>query len=257
MAKAYPSEFREDIVAVARRRGRGVTLRQIAEEFGVSATCVQRWVQQADIDDGARQGTSSGEPAENRDLRRRVRLLEQEKEVLRRAAAYLSQANLDLGGSPKGIYPLVVELAANGIPVAVTCRVLKIARQPYYRWRDAPVSETEWVQAHRVNALVNADRDDPQFGYRFLADEAARASLRMCRRTAWALCSQQGLVSRTQGRRGKNHRPGPPVFDDLVRRVFRADTPNQVWLTDITEHPTAWIPAIVATLAVTRFLVKH
>jgi len=102
VAKAYPREFRDDVVAVARRRGAGVTLRQIAEDFGVSATCVQRWVQQAEIDEGARQGTSSDESAENRELRRRVRLLEQENEVLRRATAYLSQANLDLGGSPKG-----------------------------------------------------------------------------------------------------------------------------------------------------------
>jgi len=133
----------------------------------------------------------------------------------------------------------VSELAADGTPVAVTCRVLKIARQPYYRWREAPVSEAEWLQAHRMNALINAHRDDPQFGYRFLAAEAARSGWRMSRRTAWALCAQQGIVSRSQRRHGKNMRPGPPVFDDLVRRVFRAHAPNQVWLTDITEHPTS------------------
>jgi hypothetical protein len=39
------------------------------------------------------------------------------------------------------MYPLVRELAVNGIPVAVTCRVLKIARQPYYRWLASPVTE--------------------------------------------------------------------------------------------------------------------
>lgn len=131
------------------------------------------------------------------------------------------------------------ELAADGIPVSVTCRVLKIARQPYYRWRDAPVSDTEWVQAHRMNALVDAHRDDPQFGYRFLAAEAGRTGWKMSRRTAWALCSSAGIASHIQRRRGKNNRPGPPVFDDLVRRVFRANGPNEVWLTDITEHPTS------------------
>ncbi len=138
------------------------------------------------------------------------------------------------------IYPLVRELAVDGVPVAVTCRVLKIARQPYYRWRSEPVTALDWVQAHRMNALIDAHRDDPEFGYRFLADEAVVAGWPMVRRTAWSLASQAGLVSTTQRRkRGKAGKPGPPVFDDLVQRVFTAQSPNQVWLTDITEHPTS------------------
>lgn len=72
-------------------------------------------------------------------------------------------------------YPLVADLAALGIPVAVTCRVLKIARQPYYRWLANPITEAEWDQAHRLNALIDAHREDPEFGYRYLADEAEEA----------------------------------------------------------------------------------
>ncbi|GAC1522008.1 MAG: hypothetical protein NVS3B1_06940 [Marmoricola sp.] len=137
------------------------------------------------------------------------------------------------------IYPLVSELAADGVPVAVTCRVLKLARQPYYRWREQPMTHSEWVQAHRINAVHDAHLDDPTFGYRFLANEARKAGWRMSRRTAWALCSQTGILSRAQRRRrGKGGRPGPPVFDDHVQRLFTADAPNRVWLTDITEHPT-------------------
>jgi hypothetical protein len=52
-------------------------------------------------------------------------------------------------------YPLVRELAGDGIPVTVTCRVLEIARQPYYRWLAQPVTDVEWVQAHRANALFD------------------------------------------------------------------------------------------------------
>lgn len=71
----------------------------------------------------------------------------------------------------------------------------------------------------------------------------------MSRRTAWKLCSQAGILSSAQRRRrGKGKKSGPPVFDDYVKRVFRADAPNRLWLTDITEHWTTWIPAIVATL---------
>lgn len=138
------------------------------------------------------------------------------------------------------MYPLVSELAGDGIPVTVACRVLKLARQPYYRWRDQPVTDTEWTQAHRMNALHDAHVEDPTFGYRFLAHEAKKAGWQMSRRTAWSLCSRAGILSAAQRkRRGKGTKAGPPVFDDHVQRIFTADAPNRVWLTDITEHSTS------------------
>ncbi|KQT74527.1 integrase [Microbacterium sp. Leaf436] len=137
-------------------------------------------------------------------------------------------------------YPLVAELADAGIPVTVSCRVLKLARQPYYRWRNNPVRDADVLRAYRTNALHDAHHDDPTFGYRYLADEARRAGWRMSRRTAWKLCSQSGILSSAQRRRrGKGKKAGPPVFDDHVQRVFRADAPNRLWLTDITEHWTS------------------
>ena len=94
MPKPYPREFRDDVVRVARQRDDGVTIRQVATDSGISETCLQNWLRQADVEDGNRPGTTVSESAELRELRRRNRLLEQENEVLRRAAAYLSQANL-------------------------------------------------------------------------------------------------------------------------------------------------------------------
>ena len=138
------------------------------------------------------------------------------------------------------IYPLVRELAADGIPVAVTCRVLKIARQPYYRWLAAPVTDAELAAAYRANAIFDAHRDDPEFGYRFLAEEARDAGQVMAERTAWRICSDNGWWSSFgKRRRGKKTRIGAPAHDDLVRRQFTAPGPNQVWLSDLTEHPTA------------------
>jgi putative transposase len=84
--------------------------------------------------------------------------------------------------------PLVRELAVDGIPVTVTCRVLKIARQAYYRWLARPVSDAELRAAQRANALFDAHRDDPEFGHRLLADEARRAGEPMADRTAWRIC---------------------------------------------------------------------
>lgn len=101
MPGPYPKEFREDVVAVARRRESGVTIKQVAADFGVSEATLQNWLRRADVEEGNRPGLTAGDAVEVRELRRRNRLLEQENEVLRRAAAYLSQANLRLGGSPK------------------------------------------------------------------------------------------------------------------------------------------------------------
>ena len=133
------------------------------------------------------------------------------------------------------------ELAADGIPVAVTCRVLKIARQPYYRWLAQPVTTAEITQAYRANALVDGHRDDPEFGYRLLADEARAAGESMADRTAWRICSDNRWwsVFGKRKRRGKGRKVGPPVHDDLVKRDFTATGPNRLWLADITEHHTA------------------
>ncbi|MYV70483.1 IS3 family transposase, partial [Streptomyces sp. SID2131] len=70
----------------------------------------------------------------------------------------------------------------------MTCRVLKLARQPYYRWLDTPVTGAEFEEAYRANALFAAHRDDPEFGYRFLADEARSTGAVMADRTAWRIC---------------------------------------------------------------------
>jgi transposase len=90
--KPFPKEFREDVIRVARASDSSVA--QVAKDFGISESCLHRWLSQDDVEQGNRPGVTASESAELRELRRRNRLLEQENEVLRRAAAYLSQANL-------------------------------------------------------------------------------------------------------------------------------------------------------------------
>lgn len=137
------------------------------------------------------------------------------------------------------MYPLVKELAADGIPVTVTCRVLKLARQPYYRWLAHPISDSELAEAYLANALFDAHHDDPEFGYRLLADEARAAGHTGCDRTVWRICADNRWWSAFGKKRGRNgKKPGPPAHDDLVERNFNAERANQLWLTDITEHWT-------------------
>ena len=93
MPKPYPREFRDDVVAVARKGE--APLKQIAKDFGISEGCLHNWMKAADVEDGVRPGFVREESEQLRELKKRNRLLEQENEVLRKAAAYLAQANIN------------------------------------------------------------------------------------------------------------------------------------------------------------------
>src|ERR1700722_10529622 len=135
-------------------------------------------------------------------------------------------------------YPLVLHLAADGIPVAVTCRVLGFSTQAFYAWRADPVCQRDWDEAHLINAALGIHADDPAFGYRFIADELPGRGITAGENKVARLCSQQQIWSAFAKRRGLSRKAGPPVHDDLVARNFTAAGPDRTWLTDITEHPT-------------------
>ena len=93
MPTPYPKEFRDDVVAVARQGDKSRA--QVARSFGISESCLARWLRIADRDDGptaapAEPGGASLE-MENRELRKRTKQLEQENEILRRATAYFAR----------------------------------------------------------------------------------------------------------------------------------------------------------------------
>jgi transposase InsO family protein len=136
-------------------------------------------------------------------------------------------------------YPLVLDLAADGVPVAVTCRVLGFSKQAFYAWRSNPVSRRDWDEARLINAALDIHADDPGFGYRFIADELAARGISAGENKVARLCSQQRIWSAFSKKRGLARKAGPPVHDDLVARQFTAGRPDRTWLTDITEHPTA------------------
>jgi transposase len=89
MPKAFPEEFRRDVVALARKGEAPLT--QIAKDFGISPSCLHRWLKLADMEDGNRPGATRQESDELRESKKRIRQLEQENEILRRAAAYFAR----------------------------------------------------------------------------------------------------------------------------------------------------------------------
>jgi putative transposase len=140
------------------------------------------------------------------------------------------------------MYPLVLELAATDallrVPVTVTCRVLGFSTKAFYKWRADPVCARDLDDAYLTNAAVDLHTDDPEFGYRLIADDLKAAGHLVSENRIWRLCSAQRLWSVHSKKRGLNRKPGPPVHDDLLQRDFTAIAADVVWLTDITEHPT-------------------
>ncbi|MGZ0220390.1 MAG: IS3 family transposase, partial [Acidimicrobiales bacterium] len=137
------------------------------------------------------------------------------------------------------MYPLVKELVDDRIPVTVSCRVLKLGRSAYYRWLHTPSVDSQLEEAYLANAIHDAHVDDPEFGYRFLADETRDAGHDVSDRVVWRICRDNEWWSVfDKPKKGKGSKPGTPSHDVLVRRDFTADAPNVLWLADITEHRT-------------------
>lgn len=98
MPKPYPKEFKDDVVRVAQQRDYGVTVAEIARDFGIHEGTLTKWLRQADLDSGMAgnraPGPTTDEKAELAAANRKIRRLEQELEVMRRAAAYFGQAQI-------------------------------------------------------------------------------------------------------------------------------------------------------------------
>jgi hypothetical protein len=104
------------------------------------------------------------------------------------------------------MYPLVQELAADRIPVRLTCGVLGFSPQAFYKWQGRPCSDRDWRDAHLINAIIDVHADDPEFGYRFLADELHAAGYQVGERRVAALPHAAGVVD--------DHEEGPPTAQD-------------------------------------------
>ena len=137
------------------------------------------------------------------------------------------------------IFRLVQELAADGVRVAVACRMLKTSTSGYYDWRGRAPS----LRAVADDALTKQIQEIHTMSRGTYGVPRIHAELRLgcgvrCGRKRIARLMQASGLQGIYVRRKQRRCAAPPVHDDLVQRRFVADAPDRLWLTDITEHPT-------------------
>ncbi len=122
--------------------------------------------------------------------------------------------------------------------MAVACRILGFSTQGYYKWLKQPVSAREAEEQELISVLHQLHGDDPEGGYRVLADDITELGYTLSERRVWRLCRVAGIQSTIVKRKSRYKKAGAPVHDDLVNRQLSADGPNELWLTDLAEHRT-------------------
>jgi len=153
--------YTPDLRAEAERLYRSVegekSMRQLAVELGISNETLRSWIKQADIDNGRREGPTTEEQEELAKLRRKVRVLEEEREILKAAAFFASVSEW----TDKSVIFGFVDGEKANHAVAMLCRVLGVSTSGYYQWRTRRPSRRECTDAfltHKIKRIHSLSR---------------------------------------------------------------------------------------------------
>ena len=234
MPHSYAPQFRAMVVDQVRS---GLRVAEVAASVDVAEATVYRWVRQDRIDRGEIAGTSSVDNAELRAAKRRIAELESELAVVKRASALFDEGRVV---RPKAVFDIVETLAREGHGTKRVCRVLRVAPSGFFRWRAMPPSDRSIRRAWLADVIVEIhDQSRRTYGWRRIRAELADAyGQRVNKKLIRAIMAEQAISGLPRRRKGKPNLVHRATSADLVNRVFHRDGPNQLWMTDITEHPT-------------------
>ncbi len=230
MPRPYPPEFRRRALDLAES---GRTVRDVAASLGIAGLCLHRWRHRDLIDRGLKPGATAQESAQLAVAQARIRDLEEEVKILRKAAAAVEAV-----GRPKDRYRLVAGLKAEGVRTGRVCHALGVSRPGYYAWASrapAPRAIRQAWLTDLIGTIHQASRGT--YGApRVHAGLVYGHGITVGHNTVSLLMRRAGLAGLPTPPRGKRSRKLATVTD-LVRRSFRRTGPNQLWVTGITGHP--------------------
>jgi transposase InsO family protein len=231
MPRPYPPEFRQRALDLV-RTGRSVP--EVAKLLGIAESCLYRWKRQDLIDRGLEPGTSRAESAELVAARQKIRDLEEENKILRKAAAAVEEVV-----PPKDRYRLVAELHGDGVRVRQACCALGVSTSGYYAWKTRAPSARSIRHAWLTDLIGQVhDASYGTYGQPRVSAELQSTHGVVIGRNTVALLMRRAGISGLPLRRRAKRVPAQKTVTDLVKRQFTADGPNRLWVTDITEHPT-------------------
>jgi transposase-like protein len=231
MPRPYPPEFRRRALDLLES---GRTVRDVAASLGIAESCLHRWRHRDLVDRGLKPGATARESTELAAARERIRDLEEEVKILRKAAAAVEAVV-----RPKDRYRLVAELHAEGVRVRRACHALGVSRSGFYAWAARAPSPRAIRQAWLTD-LIGTIHQASRGTYgapRVHAELVYGHGITVGHNTVSLLMRRAGLAGLPTRSRGKQTKKLATVTD-LVRRDFRRTGPNQLWVTDITGHPT-------------------
>ena len=232
MPRSYPPEFKARVLGLLKA---GRTIQQVALELDLSEATIYIWRKQEEIDSGARPGLSSPQAAELAAARRRIRELEEEVLILHKAAERWKPVV-----PPKERFALIGELASQGVSIERASRLLQVSAAGYFAWKSRSPSERSIRHAWLTDVIreVHADSFQTYGARRIYAELTLGRGLVVGRGAVELLMGRAGLHGLPGPRKSRFILPKLTTASDLVQRQFARPGTNQLWVTDITEHPT-------------------
>ncbi len=227
--RGYPPEFRRRVIDLV-EGGRKVA--EVAVELEVSEQTIYTWRRQARIDAGLEAGVATSELAELTAAKQRIRELETELAIHRRATELLKEKTGPKGRTRRSI-------AAEGLPVEVACRVLGVSVSGYYEWLNRAPSARALRHAWLTELIIRVHSESRGiYGVRRVHAELTLGLGLSVGRQAVELLMRRASLQGLSGRPRYRRVPNVATADDRVQRQFDRKGRDQLWVTDITEHPT-------------------